>query len=77
MLTKDDDEPFIEKQVYAERNWDVKGICFLLVISCLLAGMLWYKTFLLHSNLEMRLLSSEENGETDRPHMTSLYSPQV
>ena len=64
-----------------ERNanyWAYIGICFLLVMLCLSACILWYRMYLLHSNLEYRLAS--HSSEADREVITwpnSLYSPQV
>lgn len=58
-----------------ELSWGCSGICFLLVILCVSAGVLWYRIFLLHSHLELRL-SPETTGELNSP-VTSLYSPQV
>ncbi|XP_057371416.1 GRAM domain-containing protein 2B-like isoform X1 [Daphnia carinata] len=58
-----------------ELSWGCSGICFLLVILCLSAGVLWYRIFLLHSHLELRL-SPETTGELNSP-VSSLYSPQM
>jgi len=64
-----------------ERNanyWAYIGICFLLVMLCLSACILWYRMYLLHSNLEYRLAS--HSSEADREVITwpnSLYSPQM
>ena len=58
-----------------ELTWGSSGIYLLLVILCLSAGVLWYRIFLLHSNLELRL-SPDAAGELKSP-VNSLYSPQV
>ncbi|XP_046649806.1 sterol 3-beta-glucosyltransferase-like isoform X1 [Daphnia pulicaria] len=57
-----------------ELTWGSSGIYLLLVILCLSAGVLWYRIFLLHSHLELRL-SPEAVGDTSP--VNSLYSPQM
>lgn len=57
-------------------GWPLKGISLLLVVLCLSAGFLWYRMYLLHSHLELRLLA-EETGRNMGSSAKSLYSPQV
>jgi len=62
-----------------ERNanyWVYIGICFLLVMLCLSAVILWYRMYLLHSHLELRLTHSSETDQVIT-WPNSPYSPQM
>ena len=75
-LASDDDTlPSKTRNNPLELSLGYRSIYILLVVLCLSAVVLWYRIFLLHSHLELRL-SPEGAGEQKAP-ITSLYSPQV
>ena len=62
------------------RSWAYAGIGVLLVILCLSAGLLWYRMSLLHSHLEMRLLSDGVAGRQSSHQpasVSAMYTQQV
>jgi hypothetical protein len=62
------------------RSWAYGGIGVLLVILCLSAGLLWYRMSLLHSHLEMRLLSDGVVGRQSSHQpasVSAMYTQQV
>ena len=58
------------------RSWAYAGIGVLLIVLCLSAGLLWYRMSLLHSHLEMRLLSDDHRPTSTQPN-GGVYSQQV
>lgn len=74
-LASDDDSLASLPKAPYEYTWGYRGICVLLVMLCLSAAVLWYRVFLLHSHLELRLAPGV--GDVSKSSMNSLYSPQV
>jgi len=75
----DGHHPLYSDDTPHERNanyWIYIGICFLLVLLCLSAVILWYRMYLLHSHLELRLAHSSETEQVIT-WPNSPYTPQM